>query len=694
LALRRNRMAAVAAWAFLGLVAAPLPAAPKARSPASSSAPTSAKAAASPRVEIYVPSMAALASQAKKSHAARLYEALAPAFPLPEDETGEGFDLQALLAFLRDIATWPDSSLALAIYTQDRDGRPRWAAAVDWPLDDVIRRLRRLLESESAARLVKDIRLVRDKDANWRLELPDVLLAVFRESGRGSLIASAADVRPPQRIFGRRSGGKDAGSLVYCLLNLEAGEEEERGGTLFGMVSGVKDIRYAASVTTEGLWRERFNLRWNPFMGMALKTALKKVNRHFSCPKDAFLRGAVHLDLGAGLADLLTGLQPGTIGRRAGPEMAVAIVPPAGFAPVPDVYYQFPLARREKVIQTIRKAIARDADKRKEDDRPPAWHEETIDDQPVFWHDDSADNASAVSIVRFRTAVFFDADGDDQRLVVAGTAQWPEDAVRRWRDLRARPSAWVRVPSAGATAAWETTISWKHLYALAQPYLTLMAGLSEGKGAPPEADELADVLADSVIALQIQYAGVDARHNGPLPLGAAYLPLVAAAALGATGDPDSEAVREQTACRNLRVLHHHARLFRKDYGRWPANVAELDGYVDFSSHPHLLSLRRRDLGFAGNLASLFSARQERIRQEGGEQVVDDSLYRIEWSPDAWRLSFRDGQFQQHRTIYIDQEGEIHRVPLDAPASRPSAPAREAPAAADEADSENTAEAGR
>jgi hypothetical protein len=119
------------------------------------------------------------------------------------------------------------------------------------------------------------------------------------------------------------------------------------------------------------------------------------------------------------------------------------------------------------------------------------------------------------------------------------------------------------------------------------------------------------------------------------------------------------------ACRNLRVLYHHSKLFKKDYGRWPSTVAELDGYVDFASHPNLLSLRPKDGGFLGGFVSIFTSDKKKKAAEDVEaddDAIDDSLYEIDWSPGDWKLKFRADQFAEYSTIYVDKEGEIHRVP--------------------------------
>src|SRR5205823_3332028 len=105
----------------------------------------------------------------------------------------------------------------------------------------------------------------------------------------------------------------------------------------------------------------------------------------------------------------------------------------------------------------------------------------------------------------------------------------------------------------------------------------------------------------------------------------------------------------------------HAKLFETDFGRWPANVAELEGYVDFDSHPDLLSLRPKEDSFAAGFVSMFTTHTTKVRREEGQDLIDDGLYVIEGDGGDWCLRFRNDQFKQQKTICIDAKGEIHRV---------------------------------
>jgi len=636
-----------------------------------------AEKADTPEVEVYIPSVAALRSAADRSKTAQLFRAIAGMFPTPTDETGEGLDVGAVFKLVGQITNWPDTSVVLTIFSMDREGRPRWALRVDWPLEELRRRVEELLDSDAARELLKDVKLTESDEGNWRLELPDYVLAVLSRSGEGSLLASAVELRPPAAVFGQEGYGKGAGDaaaagkkarkpmLVYSRLNLEADENE--GNSPFAMISGVRDVCYGISLEQGGTWDEKVVVRWSPLLGTALKIAFRKVSKPFECPRDAYAVAVFSIGVGEGLADAIGELPPGTIGSRASKETAFAAVPGTGFFPFPDVYFQFNAPKKDKLIESIREALAEDARKRKENDQIPAWHEDKFDGRVVFWRDPAADGGAGLMPARYRTVLFFDSKGDGEdapsRLIIAQTSTWPDDAVRHWSELTRGRKSCVAVPDS-TKVHWQARINWRSAYALAQPYLCLFSSLEEDATLPPTEEELSAALTDSVINIRIDYSGLEVRHTGPIPVGAVYVPAIVATALSDSGSAWSEAGRERTACQHLRVLYYHAKLFKKDYGRWPATVAELDGYVDFASHPDLLWLWPQNQSFTQQLASAFMARKQKaVEKEDGE--IDDSLYAIDWTPTDWKLKFRDGEFRDFATIYIDMEGEVHRVPKPA-----------------------------
>lgn len=628
-----------------------------------------------PQVEVYVPSVLALAEAFKASKTATLFEAVSGIIPKPRQESDEDFDIGALFQLIEKISGWPDTSLAFTTYTQDRQGRPRWALKVDWSLEDFASHLEDLLNDDAAAKILENVRLLENENGTYRLELPDLVLAVLSEADEGSMIASATDFQPPELVYGQESAEEKAKgkakkkSLVYCRLNLDAGDEDEKGSSFFSQLAGVSDIRYRASLRKSGRWSERWGVVWNPLVGGFLKTVLQKAKKSFECPKDAYFVAVVNVGLGGGGPDGLAGLPYGTIGLRTHSEIAFAVVPGSGFLPIPDTFYQFRAKKKKAIIEDIRKFIAKDSKKRAQDDRPPAWYEEKIDGRVVFWKDPSADRYGGLMPSSNRSVIFFQDTGDDESkktyLIIANTSTWAEDIVRRWNELRKDT---IELPTS-KKVHWQARVHWKEIYALARPYLSILASFSDESDIPPAAAEIKDALANSKIDFKITAGGLRVVHTGPIPLGAAYVPTLAMVSLGSTADPSSEAARERTACRHLRVLYHHSKLFKKDFGRWPATVAELDGYVDFATHARLLSLRPRERTFAEGLVSIFATKEKKPDNEDEqeeEESIDDSLYVIDWFEDEaeWKLKFRDGEFNKYNTIYIDAEGEIHRVEKD------------------------------
>lgn len=688
------------------------PESPAAKSPSDSTdSPQGGSSSGKPQVEILIPSVTTLANAAQRSRTAALYEAVSTLIPVPKNETGEGLDFDSLLSVLSKVTSWGDTSIAIAIYTQDRDGRPRWLLRVDWPLETLVDRVRSLLNDEAGREIFKNIELKESATGAFTLEIPEMELAVLKACDGGSMIAATSEVAMPESLYGqdaveesKRTPSKKP-FLIYCSLNLDAGDKDQKGSSLFTSVAGVSAVRYVASLNRKNEWVEQFGVTWNPLVGAALKVALQKAKKPYDCPRDSYAAAVLNLGLGEGMADSLTGLPLGTIGGRADGEMLFAAVPGSGFLPVPDIFYVLRAKGRDEIIESIRKAIADDTKRRADDDLPPRWREETISGKPVFWRDPAADGVYGLTPMTFRTVIFFDGDdsADDEvggkmetRLVIANTTTWADDAVKRWGVVSKDT---FKLP-ASDKIHWQARLNWLRMYELAHPYLGMLAGFLEGASVPTDPGELATSLSDSDIEVRITLGGLRVKHTGPLPFGAAYVPVVAASALGATADPSSESAREKVACRNLRVLYHHALLFKHDYGRWPATVAELDGYVDFASHPELLYLRSRDRSFMEGLTSALFAGRQRGAKPGEVAVedrdIDDSLYVIEWSEsdNEWRLAFRDNEFNAYKTIYIDGRGEIHRVakevvqPPAADESRPDAVAVKAAGGGDAAPSDS------
>lgn len=640
------------------------------RSATRENAPTTRGASGpAPQVELYIPSTERLGREAARSHLAALYDALSGAVEFPSNESGQQFDFGAVCKIIREVRTWPDTSLSAAVFTQDKEGRPRWAIRTDWPLDELVRRLKAILELESSKKILANLQLRKREDGGVVLELPDTVLAVLRSNGDGSIIASSDLVQIPEKLYGRKAAGASSEAetpqLVYCRVNLAAADDEGQSSLLSSFL-GVRNLRYAAGLNAQGDWSERIAINWNPAIGLVIKSSVKRVKKLFDCPADAYLTAAIHLDMADGLADEIADLPSGTTAPLTHSEMAITVAPGSGFLPVPDVYYQFALKNEKKAIAAIRKFIDEDREKRGEDDLEPAWREIKSGERPVFWRDPSGDDGGGAAFANFRTVIFFEPGNPDRktedRMIVAQTTSFPEDAVIQWRKLLRKQT--IRLPE-GADAHWQARISWRRIYSQLEPYIGLATAFGEDTRPLPSAESLGDALSEATLNIRIETSGVRVTHVGPIPVGIFLVPTVFAEALGSRGNPSSEAERERLACRNLRVLQHHAKLFKKDYGRWPATVAELDGYVDFSEYPNLLWLPDQQRGFVAGLVS--AAIGGRSYPQADKDKVEDSLYEIEWTPADWQLRYREGEFRDYKTISIDADGEIHRVPKAGPA---------------------------
>jgi len=660
-----------------------------------------------PHFEIYIPSAKKLGESAQQSRTAKLVDAVASLFPKPDpelattdDDEDESIDPATLLKVGEKLLEWPDTSIRFTTYAQDRDGRPQWALATDWPVQDLVERLRSIIEDENTGKLFENLKIVaaEDDDDTYRLELPDLTLAHLAATDVGSVIKATPTLKVDPNVFGveKSTKGNSKKTLVFSRFNLDVDDETQSNSVLTGL-AGFDTIDYELRMYKDGRWRETYMVQWNALVGVAVKAVFGETKHEFDCPAEAYANAVVNLgSVSQTAADGLAGLQIGTIGARAGSDMGITVLPGKGFLPFPDTFYQFRLSSKEGTIKAIRKFIEKDTKKRTKQERRRAWYEDEIDGDVVFWRDPTADyQRSGILPVTYRNVIFFEdlpdaAENDEAAsedegsgqgdaetkaekstpalLVVSNSSTWHDMAVANWRE---QSKKYVTLPSS-KSVDWQGLISWKRLYQLAHPYMVLAVGAAGDQPGPPSPAALDEALADSRVDIKIGVSGFYARHVGPVPVGFAYNPAVAAVTLGTTAAASSELAREQIACERLRTLHYHCKLFAKDYDRWPATVAELDGYVDFASHPQLLRIRPKKKGFFKGFVSVFSQRTEdesKTEEDDGweeEQAIDDSLYVIDWSadPDEWRLRFRDGEFKNYQTISVNTAGDIERVPLD------------------------------
>jgi hypothetical protein len=179
----------------------------------------------------------------------------------------------------------------------------------------------------------------------------------------------------------------------------------------------------------------------------------------------------------------------------------------------------------------------------------------------------------------------------------------------------------------------------------------------------PSPRSVADSLTDAEVNVKLTYSGLHSTHQGPIPWGTLLVPSLVASALTADESGESDLSRERLASQRLRLLHYHSKLFKKDVGRWPAELEELDGYIDFSGHPELLELKlsakkKWSQFFSGLLEA---SEDEKEDDEDGDVRLDTDLYVIEWRRDAWTIGYKPGTFEHLQRLYIDEGGRLHRV---------------------------------
>lgn len=598
---------------------------------------------------------------------------------------------------LRQIATWPDTALDLALYSPDAEGRPRWLVRLDWPAADVRARLEQLRASEAGKRLLEGLKLTPRDDGGLQLSAAGETLAfVLPTTGGGALICSHAELKPPATYYrGTEELEKGGPSLIVCRLNL-TNTEKDSGATAMSGFAFVNSVEYAGRVGDDGAFLEQVLVSWPPISGAGAKSVLREVKQTFFVPSLAFaalaidspivpgaIEGMAGLDAGGGGFALNFGASPeapgGTLGSHVEPQACFTVLPGTGFFPVPDIVIQARVKKPDKLIDDIRDAIAERNREAVEREERPTWREAEVADRPVFWNTHAA-GGGGLAPASMRPVLFVakERDAKDRQrefLVLAMVSTAPEDFVRRWLALP-RDEKRLFVPEQSKTEgqAW---LNWPQLYRWVSPYLNVVLSALEQRRLLPTSDELEGRLSPGWLTLDTRYSGLSASAKGPMPLGAFVIPALAEMALTESG-ANSDIARERLAARRLKLFHYHARLFRKDIGRWPAEINELDGYIDFAGNPGLLRLavsQRR--GWDQWIEGLSKPREKPTddsRDDAAQRKDDKKLFVIEVRGDEWRLSVAPGTLDHLESLSIDQEGVIRRVEKPAGAAPASAPA--------------------
>lgn len=638
-----------------------------------------------PRFELHVPSVQTLLREARRSHAWLFAATLGDLFHDQADSTEEMIDPEALDALVDAMAKWSDTSLDLAVFAPDTEGRVRWSVRLDWPLPELRTHIDELLEAEAADTLFEDLRVTRGDQDGCALRLHGSTLVFVRRDGAGSMLASPGDIVLPRT---RYRGVADQGGVPVAVCRLRVGgTEQDSGATVFSSFSAITAVEYAASVSESGAWHESVRVSWPPISGMGAKLFFGRIKKTFFVPDEAF--GAVVIDsmMATGVLEGMIGLGPqviadaegdievigepriGPIARHAGSALCVTVLPGTGFLPMPDIVVQTRAKRVGSVNDDIREAIASVNELYRQREEPEPWHEISVRNRPVFWSDGGGAYRGMIMPVTMKPVLFLtkdkDAKGKERDYLVAGwTSTSPEKLVRRWVDLP-RTKDCRHLPTTRKTngQAW---LNWKRVYRWIEPYINISISAVGVDSLLPAVDGVSDRLSDAMMTAKLSYANLSFSHEGPVPLGTLILPAMLAAASETDQSGGTDLARERVASQRLRVLHHHATLFKKDHDRWPAEVAELDGYVDFAGNPYLLELRLSSKHRWGEwFSGIFEMPEDEEEIDEDDDVtaaLDDDLYRIEWGRESWRLGYAPATFEHLDKLYIDQDGAIHRVP--------------------------------
>jgi hypothetical protein len=635
------------------------------------------------RAEVHVPSLANLFREWQRSKTGAFSTDLWNILVEVSENTPQGMDRDELTGVVERIREWPDTSMHVATFAPDTEGRKRWAVRLDWPIRDLHERVDLILNSDAAQDMLRGVTMKETPGGGYAIRLPESDFAfIIPVGGSRSIIASHADLTvsaETPRPAGEAEGG--SGPLLTCRLNLTP-TEQDSGATFLSGFSALTAVTYSGQVNPDGEWTETIQIDWPPISGMGVKVFINRVKQSYFVPGEAFFAGVFNSSLAPSMLESMAGFGPqvmfgegglevvgeeslGPVASRLDPEVCLIVLPGKGFLPAPDIIIQTRSRKPATFAGDIRKAVEEVNKVYRERDQKEPWKETTVRDRTVFWRDGAGQQVGFLNPLSMNPVLFMtresDARGKERdHLVLAWTSTSPEALVRRWLDLPRNKER--RHLPAGSKTSGELWVNWQQVYRWTHPYLDLALNASAVRSLLPRFDAVSDRLSDSTIALDLKYTGLAAAHRGPVPLGCVAVPALLAGSFAEDSGGASDLSRERYASRRLRVLYHHSRLFQKDIGRWPAEIQELDGYIDFDGNPHLMHLQLSSgKQWSKWLEGLFEAPKEKPDDE--EEVdprFENNLYVINWARDSWSLGYAPNTFEHLETLYIDQDGVIHR----------------------------------
>ncbi|NOT02654.1 MAG: hypothetical protein HOP29_18770, partial [Phycisphaerales bacterium] len=260
-----------------------------------------------PRLEFHVASVRKLIDEAGRAESGFLLTTVADMLSEMGRASSEGVDVQEAAGILQTIAEWPETAIAACTYAPDFEGRWRWSVRLDWPLDDLHKRVAGLVKGDDGPALFEGLSIEAMSDGGYALRVAEGPIGCLRSAGEGaSFLASHSDLTAPAMLpFGVPPAERPA-ALLTCRLNL-AGTEQNTGGTVFSDFHFVTALTYRGHVDDEKRWVETVGASWPMVSGMGAKGLLGRVKKTFFVPEAALGALVIEPAMGAGMLDQMAG---------------------------------------------------------------------------------------------------------------------------------------------------------------------------------------------------------------------------------------------------------------------------------------------------------------------------------------------------------------------------------------------------
>lgn len=632
-----------------------------------------------PRVELAVPSIRHLWNELHRSQAGPLVSYARRMVALRLEDVEEGALATDFESLLGDVESWPDTSIYAAEYASDLDGRARWAIRLDWSLETITARLGKLLAHSAAEELLQGIKL-RKESEGLAITLRDVPIAYMTAGASEQTVIRSH----PGLVLGK--GPTEAltwpepGKAVLACRVAFKGTEADSGSTFFSSLSVVTGVNYTGFVDDTGKWQERINVEWPPISGMVAKSVLGRVKQTFFVPRNALASAVVDTPMlptmveqmagfgpqfimeDAGEMGMVGNTEPGAIATLGRSTACITLLPGTGFIPMPDIIIQSRVKKPDEMMSQLQEASQEINRLYEQREQAPPWKQFELGDGIALYKDDRTASGGAMLPVSFRPVIFTAKEKDGRGkerdlLVVALTSTTPKQIAERWLAY-SRTRDFHHMPQRKKTNG-QLWVNTKSMYRWLAPYVSVPVSLAAGSGVMPSLAEF-PLFEDAYMSLKASYSGIALTNEGPLPIGVWAVP--ACVALSMDQDNATDLARERLARERLRVFFHHAELFHKDIGRWPAELRELDGYIDFAGHPELLRLPVSSQKSVQRwFEDIFDVTEPEYSDiTDYETPIGEDVFTIDYRDATWHLAVVPDTFEHLESLYIDQDGVIHR----------------------------------